>query len=475
MSDYIKIEKKQSLKTAVTLTVVCALILGVFCSGFISPTVYAADVTIPLGPGVSLMALSPPPPSGSYSIEDEYGTVWTNGIEVEIFKVEYENGSHGVTVAGKGGNKVIAPGTENTYTFAVKNNYADELDYKVSIEAFFTGLDGSGKSIPVEAKLIGRLDWLLGSETEYKPVLELDGAEEGSTLYSGQHAMYTLQWRWPFEHDLDGDGNIDDGDELDTWLATQAQDFSLTIRITVQAAERYYPEEPILAPVPSWLNGVDHMAYIYGSPDGYVRPNDDITRAEVAAIIYRLLWDDIREQYETSAHPYGDIPAGAWYTNEVATLTAIGFLKGYPDGNFHGDDPMTRAELATLLARTSGHEISSKGKTKFIDIEGHWAIGEIMTIEDFNWIEGYPDGTFLPDQNITRAETVALMNRVLHRLPEKESDLLPDMVTWPDNANPKNWYYLAIQEASNSHTYQRLLGTREKWIELQEIIQVGAQ
>ena len=461
-------ESRHGLKAAVSLLLVSVLLVTGIVSGALTSTVYAADTTISMAPGngVTLQNFTPGTGSGPYHIEDEYGTVWTNGTEVAIFRSTYENGEHEITVAGKDASKVIAPGTENTYTFAVKNNHADSVDYKVSVEAFFTGLDGTDKVIPVQVRLMGKQSWLVGGEEEWLPVMELNGAEESAYLPRSQHALYTLQWRWPFEQDLNGDGNIDDGDALDTWLATQEQDISLTIRITVQAAEHYAEIVPSEIPVPALLNGTDHFAYLYGYDDGTVRPNDNITRGEVAAILYRLIWDHIRDQYETTEHPYSDIPAGAWYENEAATLTAMGLFEGYPDGTFGGEKSITRAEVAALLARISGREISSEGKTDFTDIKNHWAKAEIMTIEDLNWIFGYGDGTFRPEQPITRAETVAMFNRVLHRNPQKVEDLLPSMKTWPDNADPEAWYYLDIQEATNSHTYQRLLGSREKWIEL---------
>ena len=478
MSQYKPIEQRHPLRIVISLLITFVLIIGILCSGFISATVFAADTTLALGPksGAATFAMlrAGTPPS-DHAIEDEYGTIWGTSTQVDIFKVEYENGTHEVTVAGKNNEKVIAPGTENTYTFAVKNIAADKVDYKIIVEAFITGLDGTGKTIPVQARLLGQQGWMVGGDTEYRPVLELDGAEESAILFYKQHATYTLQWQWPFEQDLNGDGNIDDGDELDTWLASQNQDFSLTIRITALTSPRYFEDPAVLAPIPPSLNGEDHMAYLYGDDHSLVRPNDNITRAEVAAMIYRMLKDDVRNEYETRECAYTDVEEDAWYRIEVATLSNMGFLKGYPDGTFCGDDEISRAEFATILARISEQEISEEGKTKFLDIKDHWAVAEIMTIEDFNWIEGYPDGNFYPLNSITRAETVTMLNRVLHRLPEQLSDLLPDMVTWPDNMDTETWYYLAIQEASNSHTYIRLLGTREKWVELHEIIELGKE
>ena len=151
-------------------------------------------------------------------------------------------------------------------------------------------------------------------------------------------------------------------------------------------------------------------------------------------------------------------------------MTAMGFMEGYPDGTFRGDSTITRAELAAVLARLSRTEYDASNQSSFTDIEGHWAEEAITHIEQFNWIVGYEDGTFRPDEPITRAEVVTMINRVLHRLPEQESDLLSDMITWPDNADPEMWYYLAIQEATNSHEYSRETeeSETETWLELIE-------
>lgn len=466
MREYKPIEQRRPLRIVLSLLLVCAIVLSAVAIGLLSTTAIAADTIIEIGPdnGIATAAqLGAGIRVGAFGVEDQYGTVWGADTQVEIFKSTYENDRQVITVAGKNNEKVIAPGTENTYTFAVKNKSHGWLDYRLTVEAFFTGLDGTGKSIPIQVRLQGQ-EWLVGSETEYRPVLELDRVEESGVLDKKAHAVYTLQWKWPFEQDLNGDGSVDDGDALDTWLASQEQDISLTIRINVLSTYHYPDSSPVTIPVPPALNGVDHFAYLYGYPDGTIRPNANITRAEVAAIFYRLLKDDVRAQYRTDECPFSDVAEDAWYRVEVATLTNMGILEGYPDGLFYGDDNITRGEMAAILARLSEREISAKGKTDFPDIKDHWAEAEIMTIEDFNWIEGYPDGTFVPDGLITRAEAVTMVNRTLHRLPEKAEDLLrEDMITWPDNQDPEEWYYLPIQEASNSHDYQRLLGTREKW------------
>lgn len=471
-------EHRVRMKKAVACVVSCAFVLGVLCTGFLFTTAIAADLTMEIGPDSAIAGenmLAAGNKNGPYYIADQYDVVWGDETEVDIFKVEYENGDHEITVAGKNNEKVIAPGTENTYTFAVKNRHLGQVDYRVSVEAWFTGLDGTGVVIPVEAKLMGRAEWMLGGEEEYRPVLELDGVSEESILKPEQHAMYTLYWRWPFESDLNGDGNVDDGDTLDTWLATRSEDISLSIRITVLSAFHEGEGPSVIHPVPYYFDDVNHMAYLYGYPDGTVRPEAPITRAEMSAILYRVLKQEYRDQFHARYSAYPDVEGEAWYSIEVATLANMGAIKGYPDGNFCGDQLITRAEFSAMLARLSCTEISDAGATEFPDIAGHWAEAEIETIEDLNWIEGYPDGCFHPDDPITRAETATVINRVLHRLPEQESDLLSDMITWPDNADPEMWYYLAIQEASNDHTYQRLLGTRGKWIELVEREHVGRE
>ena len=215
------------------------------------------------------------------------------------------------------------------------------------------------------------------------------------------------------------------------------------------------------------LNTTDHFAYIVGYGNGQVRPQNAITRAEVATIFFRLLTDDVREENFTSSNKYTDVAAGAWYNNAVSTLGAMGIITGYPDGTFRPNAYITRAEFAAIAARfdTDG----DKTLAAFSDIANHWAKDEISVAYNNGWVDGYPDGTFGPQRNITRAETVTLVNRVLNRKPETEDDLLPDMTTWTDNADKKAWYYLAIQEATNSHYYKYKENSEyEKWTELRE-------
>ena len=219
--------------------------------------------------------------------------------------------------------------------------------------------------------------------------------------------------------------------------------------------------------VPTGLNGKDHYAYVVGYPDGMVYPQKNITRAEVATIFFRLLTDETREANMTKSNGYNDMKDGAWYTCAVSTLSKMGIIKGYEDGSFKPDASISRAEFAAIAARFDPD--GDKTPATFSDVSSHWAKDEISIAANHGWIKGYEDGSFKPDQKITRAETMTLVNRVLKRLPETKDDLHKDMKTWPDNQNESAWFYLAVQEATNSH-YQKLKkdGTHETWESMRE-------
>ena len=175
------------------------------------------------------------------------------------------------------------------------------------------------------------------------------------------------------------------------------------------APRPYTPPTVVIPDDALGLNTTDHFAYIVGYGNGEVRPQNNITRAEVATIFFRLLTDDVRDENLTKTNRYSDVAATSWYNTAVSTLSSMGI------------------------------------------------------------ITGYPDGTFRPQNNITRAETMTLVNRVLNRQPETEDDFLPNMTVWTDNANPKAWYYLAVQEATNSHYYKFKTNSQyEKWTELRK-------
>ena len=218
--------------------------------------------------------------------------------------------------------------------------------------------------------------------------------------------------------------------------------------------------------VPTGLNGDDHYAYIVGYPDSTVRPQNGITRAEVATIFFRLLTDETRNANSTKTNSYSDVAAGAWYNHAVSTLSAMGIVKGDSHGKFNPNAPITRAEFAAIAARFD--DKANTTAVDFSDIASHWAKDEISAAANNGWINGYTDGTFRPNNKITRAEAMTLVNRVLKRLPETAEDLHNDMIKWSDNSDTSAWYYLAVQEATNSHYYDIKENKYEKWSKLRE-------
>ncbi len=218
--------------------------------------------------------------------------------------------------------------------------------------------------------------------------------------------------------------------------------------------------------VPTGLNGDDHYAYIVGYPDSTVRPQNGITRAEVATIFFRLLTDETRTANATKTNNYADVSSDKWYNQAVSTLSAMGIIKGDSRGNFNPNAPITRAEFAAIAARFDKTE--DVAAASFGDVATHWAKPEISVAANNGWINGYTDGTFHPDSRITRAEAMAMINRVLQRLPESKADLLDGMIQWSDNADTSKWYYLAVQEATNSHYYELKANQHEKWTKLRE-------
>ena len=219
--------------------------------------------------------------------------------------------------------------------------------------------------------------------------------------------------------------------------------------------------------VPTGLNGKDHYAYIIGYGNNDVRPQNNITRAEVATIFFRLLTDETREANMTKSNGYNDVKDGDWFCCAVSTLSKMGIIKGYEDGSFKPNDPISRAEFAAIAARFDPD--GDKTPATFADVTSHWAKDEISIAANHGWIKGYEDGSFKPDQKITRAETMTLVNRVLNRLPEAKDDLHKDMKTWVDNMDETAWYYLDVQEATNSHYFKNKTGTKfEQWTDLRD-------
>lgn len=379
---------------------------------------------------------------GSYVI-DQIGDGFTL---VGIGDSALENGSFTLTVGGTEIQGVVTGG--HTVNFGEPNSdgiYRYTVDYALTNNTFTWNINE---------------DVYAGTEVTLSYKLKLTNPKTGT---------YGVT-------DLDGDGKVDDtGAAVDTTKALY----------TNKSAELYKDDKTKLAdfPKPSVsytvssgssgshsggsrpsLNTKDHYGYIIGYPVDYytgqpttdqtkkpVRPEGKITRAEVATIYFRMLTDESRTKFWSQSSGYSDVKAGDWFNNAVSTLSKAGIIAGYEDGSFRPNGYITRAEFATIAARF--FDVTYNGKDLFPDISGHWAKDYINQAANKGFVNGYEDGTFKPDRNITRAEAVTLVNRTLDRHPDK-NHFTKDMLVWPDNMDQTKWYYADMQEATNSHTYQ---------------------
>lgn len=281
------------------------------------------------------------------------------------------------------------------------------------------------------------------------------GSENGIALFSVDNKK-SYDGIWYYAEVSAPEGYVLDRTEYEI----TAKDFSDSLSTAVRNADTVQNHR---GTTPSLLNGDDHFAYIIGSSDALVRPNDNITRAGVATIFFRLLKDSVRDANLLTGCTYTDVPDGHWANTAISTMTGLDIVRGYDAAAFGPGDPITRAQFAAICARFDTGK--SNGSRTFSDIEGHWAKAYIERAAELGWISGFQDGTFRPDAYITRAQAVTMINRMLNRLPEDPSDLLPGMNVWPD-CGPGDWFYLAIQEATNSHDFKRKAGSYETWTDL---------
>jgi uncharacterized repeat protein (TIGR02543 family) len=265
------------------------------------------------------------------------------------------------------------------------------------------------------------------------------------------------------------EGYIFEGWYLDKELTQRVTEVKMTKNTTVYAG--WVVDNGLAGSgydTPEILNGTDHFAYVVGYPDGTVRPNDNITRAEVTTIFFRLLKEAEREKALTNSNSFSDVNEDDWYNTAVSTMANIGIINGRTEDSFVPNAFITRAEFAAICARFV--EPDFEAANKFADVSGHWAEKEIYEAAEYGWIRGYEDNTFKPDQFITRAEAMTMINRVLNRVPETSEDLHHAMKIWSDNSDESTWYYIPVQEATNGHDYDKKNHIYEKFTELREAI-----
>ena len=316
------------------------------------------------------------------------------------------------------------------YYFAVEKVDAQD-DHALSGARFGLYLDG--KQIAAATSDRSGLVLFCVSESDYRKI-------------SANSSLYYQQLTAPEGYLVNGDAVSIGKDNLTTSRAVAEENAEMV---------RNYRNT-----VPAMLNGSDHFAYVVGYEDGCVRPNGLISRAETSSIFFRLLKDSVRDSKLLTTNTYADVPSDHWANTAISTMTGLGIVQGYNSTTFEPSAPITRAQFAAICARFDTGK--SSGTQTFTDIKGHWAEKYIERAAELGWIKGFEDGTFRPDTYITRAQAMTMINRVLNRIPEDASDLLPDMNVWPD-CNPGDWFYLAVQEATNSHNYKHKAGNYETW------------
>ena len=401
---------------------------------------------------------------------------WTTTVTLTLPKVNENKKVTPAPIAVKSGSYVIDQ-IGNKFTFmdglsltVGTETYTGVKDENTNIYKFSTK---DGKTYPDtvtydDTKTPAQFTWNInkdvyaGTEVTLSYKLKLDNPNKTA----GTHGV----------KDLNGDGKVDGTDTaVDPTEALYTNESAILYnKEKTKLAE--FPKPSVFYTVSSGnsgshsggsrpsLNTKDHYGYIIGYPVDYytgqpttdqtkkpVRPEGKITRAEVATIYFRMLTDESRTKFWSQSNAYSDVKAGDWFNNAVSTLSNAGIIAGYEDGSFRPNGYITRAEFATIAARF--FDVTYNGKDLFPDISGHWAKDYINQAANKGFVNGYEDGTFKPDRNITRAEAVTLVNRTLDRHPDK-SHFTKDMLVWPDNMDQTKWYYADMQEATNSHTYQ---------------------
>ena len=355
-----------------------------------------------------------------------------NSAGVPLKPLDFPKPSVSYTVKSSGGGG----GSSTTYYYFAIEKVDAQDDHALSGARFGLYLDG--KQIAAATSDRSGLVLFCVSESDYRKI-------------SANSSLYYQELTAPEGYLVNGDAVSIGKDNLTTSRAVAEKNAEMV---------RNYRNT-----VPAMLNGSDHFAYVVGYEDGCVRPNGLISRAETSSIFFRLLKDSVRDSKLLTTNTYADVPSDHWANTAISTMTGLGIVQGYNSTTFDPSAPITRAQFAAICARFDTGK--SSGTQTFSDIKGHWAQSYIERAAELGWIKGFEDGTFRPNDCITRAQAMTMINRVLNRIPEDASDLLPDMNVWPD-CNPGDWFYLAVQEATNSHNYKHKAGNYETWISMKQ-------
>ncbi len=415
--------------------------------------------------------------SGTVVIKDANGTDVTENYAVTKTpgKLTINPITAKVTVTINGNTLTVKyDGDEHTvsgYTYEASNKLYTDKDfmYKKDVQPEAKGVNADTYMVGLAAEdfmnindNFTNVEFIVndGSLVIEKRVVKLTSASDEKT-YDGK----------PLTNDtvnISGDGFVKDDAVLCDVTGSQTATGSSENKFTYKAkgntnlANYEISTEFGTLTVKQLLETSEHFNYVIGYPDGTIRPNGHISRAEVATIFFRLLTDDARAEFNSTENSFKDVAAGSWYNRAISTLANANILVGDENGNFRPNDPITRAEMATIIARFD--KLTETGKT-FSDIKGHWAQKDIEMATTKGWLNGYPDGTFRPNNAITRAETFKMINRVLNRCVVSQEDLLVnDMNVWTDNMDPEAWFYYDVQEATNNHECERIdMSEHEHW------------
>ena len=393
-----------------------------------------------------------------------------NSLVWKSFTARYNRSTNGTFTATA---TVVAKSQQEAIPYAAEENVPTVINTKT-----FTGTVtlSTGQTKPF---VFTDKDDSLSAKTEYKITVAEESSQQSYVIYD--ETVYTITFT------TDANGKINENgitiSSNNSEATTDTTNTTITFK-NIYTYKRHHssgdsgngggkkeekPTVEIKDDDALGLNNTDHFAYIVGYGNGEVRPQNSITRAEVAAIFFRLLEDDVRDANYTRQNKFTDVSNDAWYCSAVSTLSAMGIISGYPDATFRPNASITRAEFAAIATRFDVN--GDKTPASFNDIADHWAKDEIAVAANNGWVNGYKDGSFRPQNNITRAETMSLVNRVLNRNPETAEDLLPDMITFTDNADTNAWYYLAVQEATNSHyNTSKENSAYEKWTGLRKTL-----
>ena len=393
-------------------------------------------------------------------------TIDKAGIVIKVYYAKNPAGDGTFDFDNIDGKKT--PAITKTVKGNVGKNFAETFIVRVKPESKNAETTMTGTSYTGEAE-VTYAD--LTSAFKFAAADKLTFSAAGTYTYTvrevkgetGRMSYDTTEYTLTIEVKLDTEANEY---KVTSWKFDANKEAGTPLNI-VNTYRAYQPSTPsVTKPA---LNTDDHYAYVMGYPDGTVQPGGYITRAEASTIFFRLLTDATREEYWAVSNEYTDVKDGDWYNNAISTLSNAGIVSGYPDGTFRPNAPITRAEMSKIIALFAKLD---KTNDRFTDIAGHWAEAYIRLAAGNGWIEGYPDGSFRPNQSITRAETVTMINRVLERVPSEEDHLLSErvMLTFPD-CKSGDWFYIAIQEATNSHTYERAVTEKngdEQWTALRD-------